>query len=154
MRLLIFILPPTTTCPVTTLYNKASRRSLRSRQPIIFSPKIILLNFHAVLLKRTTHTLTHLLPNDKSDITREIKQNDIKGIFFTEKYQQNKHFQPSARKILKSKTKTSEPQNVILELEKSDRYCYLLTTKGKKAESLYKSPEFFQMTIKSFFKTI
>ena len=41
-----------------------------------------------------------------------------------------------------------------LELEKSDRYCYLLTTKGKKAESLYKSPDFFQMTIKSFFKTI
>jgi len=40
------------------------------------------------------------------------------------------------------------------ELEKSDRYCYLLTTKGKKAESLYKSPDFFQMTIKSFFKTI
>ena len=39
-----------------------------------------------------------------------------------------------------------------LELEKSDRYCYLLTTKGKKAESLYKSPDFFQMTIKSFFK--
>jgi len=30
----------------------------------------------------------------------------------------------------------------------------LLTTKGKKAESLYKSPDFFQMTIKSFFKTI
>jgi len=41
-----------------------------------------------------------------------------------------------------------------LELENSDRYCYLLTTKGKKAESLYKSPDFFQMTIKSFFKTI
>jgi len=47
--------------------------------------------------------------------------------------------------------------HIILELEKlekSDRYCYLLTTKGKKAESLYKSPDFFQMTIKSFFKTI
>jgi len=41
-----------------------------------------------------------------------------------------------------------------LELEKSDRYCYLLTTKGKKAKSLYKSPDYFQMTIKSFFKTI
>ena len=43
---------------------------------------------------------------------------------------------------------------LVLELEKSDRYCYLLTTKGKKAKSLYKSPDFFQMTIKSFFKTI
>ena len=41
-----------------------------------------------------------------------------------------------------------------LELEKSDRYCYLLTAKGKTAESLYKSPDFLQMTIKSFFKTI